>query len=117
MPNNDPSELVDLSEQHIERAIASTDQANPQTDIESVGDLYSLTTGFDDVVYTLELELHTFELVQLVMPLFDGLEHAQHADELAFKSRMIGEFADACPEFFEDLDDLAEQMDDPRGYQ
>lgn len=114
----DVEELADHARSHVDRAVQATDNANPSTDIQDVDDLYELIVGMDDMpTYTVELELHEFEFMQLVSGMLDGLDRMQNADELAFKSNMLAKLIDACPEHVERLEQFEDELGGPRGYQ
>lgn len=111
----DADEIIQYACEHVDRAVEATANANPQADIDDIGDLYEFVAGVDDMpTYEVEIELHEFELMQFMQGLMEGLDRMQHADELAFKSNMIAKLAAACPEHFDRLSELGDQVNDDR---
>jgi hypothetical protein len=114
----DPERLVEFANGHAERAVESTNAANPDREVETVNDLYEMVSGVEEMqTYEVEIELHDFEMMQLMAFLMDGLERVQSADELAFKSNMIAKLVDAAPEHLTHMDELREDFEEPRGFQ
>lgn len=116
----DAERFVEICEAQVERALDSTQAANPDLELEDVGDLYEMVSGFPDETYTLEVELHEYELARLMSSFMEGTTQVQAADEMACRMNLLATFACAAPSHIENiqrLGDLDPDTDDLRGFQ
>lgn len=118
---DDISQTIEYAEEHIDRAIKATDVAAASRDIDSPGDIYEFVSGFEEMkTYEVTIELHEYELMQLIAGFSDGLDRAMPADELVFKSSMISKLLEACPDHYERIEAFAADAgldEPPRGVQ
>lgn len=119
MTETDPEQLVEFANSEVDRAVEATARSNPQADIDDLGDFYEFVAGVDDMpTYSIEIELHEFELMQLLHGIIAGMQRMQNADEMAFRASMVAKLAGAAPEHFDRLDELGAPDDaPPRGVQ
>lgn len=100
LPQPDPdADTLESIEQQRDAAIETLARAWEE-DLEDANDVYDVLTDEPGEVYEIQLDVHEFEIAQLLGGLHLGIAQEQRADGVIYQSAMLAKLYDALPESF-----------------